>query len=120
MTENPGGWFGEDGEVLAEAVDGDFAFLLVCDANGKLWAAIFRLVEGQRKFYGGGTGEGMLWVDDRSSRDVGVVGVGGRSSSATITIVFQGTDTRVPVVNGWFAWMRRGVPSHTYPDAVRH
>jgi hypothetical protein len=120
VTENPRAWRGEDGEVLAEAVDGDFAYVLVRDPTGKLWATITRLVDGQRSFYGAGTGEGMLWVNDRSGRDSGVVGVAGPSASETVTIVFQGAETRVPVVNGWFAWMRGGVPSHTYPDAVRH
>ncbi len=119
MAENPRGWSGEDGEVLAEAVDGDWAFLLVRGAKGELWAAVTRLVDGQWRFYGGTSAKGMLWADDRSGRRLGVVGLGGPSSSEIVTIVFQGEEIQVPVVNGWFAWMRRDVPSHTYPEAVQ-
>jgi hypothetical protein len=117
--DNPANWFGEGGEVLAHAMDGDFAFLVVRHGDAGCAVGVFRLVEGHWRFMGGGGGDAVLWVNDRSGSDLGILGVGGFSSSETVRIVFAGEESLVAVLDGAFAWMRRDVPSRTYPEVVQ-
>ena len=112
VMENPPGWFGEGGKVRAEAIDGAFAFLVVRHEDGRHSEGVFRLDGGRWRFLGGSDGVGgMLWVNDRSGSDLGVAATAGFSSSTTVTISFEDEVINVPVINGYYAWMRRDVRS---------
>jgi hypothetical protein len=122
MIEISGRWAGEGGTVLAEAVDGDFAFQLVRNRTRPMvvHTAFAQHVSGKWRYKGGGVLPSMGWVNDGTDPHLGVVGVGGPSSSLNVVIEFRGEEFTVPVIGGYFAWIRRDVPSHVYPDKVRY
>ncbi len=103
--------------VLAEAIEDDFVFQVVRDPQGDdVHTVIARRTDGVWRFRGGSHLGGALWVNDGTDRDLGILGFGGRSSAATVTIEFEGEEFVVPVTNGHFAWLHWEVP----PPTERH
>ncbi len=68
-------------------------------------------MDGVWLFRGASQSGGALWVEDGTDRDLGVLGFGGQSSAATVTIDFEGEEFVVPVTNGYFAWISWNVAS---------
>ena len=104
-----------DAAPVAKVTDGRFAFVVLRDRRGRLHLGMARHEGDHSEALGTGSGTGSLWCNTESDdvQELGVIGIGGAAESAYVRIEFLAEHFEVPVVDGYFAWMRPETPPHS-------
>lgn len=118
-------WTEADVVVRSVAIDGAVALVAGETASGDVCDIIAERHEGQWRYIGGGSSDGFGAEAGFSSwarSDVappGVLGAAGRTAARSVVVDYHGERITIAVRDGWFAWVRGGLPSEPLPRVDR-